>query len=298
MREITRRWFPVLASLLAVLSLAGLIIVPAASAMDGRVTDARSTDPVGEITAYYWHGLNRDPDSGGLANYMSFANQDCRWGLQDAGIKILDSGEAHNVWRNDPQTLAGMLYAALLNRPPDPGGLATYTAAIQARGLRWSITAMQSSDEFHTRLDRICAGRKSSNATVWNPHDAVVQAIRINNGASTLVAGCGVAFLINTFAPIKALAGAPRIIRLGKLAAGQAIKVAGGDCYAAYQMLSAADNTASLADYGGANNPVFVEQDTRTYWNFIGHWCETWIRVGPNAMTWSGYKADYRCILV
>jgi hypothetical protein len=88
--------------------------------------------------------------------------------------------------------------------------------------------------------------------------------------------------------------GAALIIRASKLAAGQVVKV-GGACVAAYHMLQAADATASTADYEGANNAVFLEQDTRTYWNAIGHWCETWIRIGPNAMTWTGYKADYRC---
>ena len=286
---------PVLLVLLMSAALGLSLVATPAHAMDGRVPDSRSADPAGEITAYYWHGLNRDPDPGGLANYMSFANQDCRWGVQDAGIKILDSAEAHNVWQNNPQTLAGMLYAALLNRPPDPGGLATYTAAIQQRGLRWSITAMQSSPEFHARLDRICAYRKSSNATAWNSHDAVVQAERINDGAGKLVDGCAAGIFINLAARGTLLRDVPRLVRLAKFTVGKLLKVGGGDCNSAYQMLSAADATASLADYEGANNPIFLESDTRTYWNLIGHWCETWVRVGPNAMTWTGYKADYRC---
>jgi len=64
---------------------------------------------------------------------MGFANQNCRWGVLSASFQILNSTEAHNAWHNNPQTLAGMLYAALLNRPPDPGGLQTYTAAIIQR---------------------------------------------------------------------------------------------------------------------------------------------------------------------
>ena len=87
--------------------------------MNGNVPDKRAPNVAGEITAMYWHGVNRAPDSGGFNQYMWFANQNCRWGVLSASFQILNSAEAHNVWRNNPQTLAGMLYAALLNRPPD-----------------------------------------------------------------------------------------------------------------------------------------------------------------------------------
>ena len=43
-----------------------------------------------------------------------------------------------------------MLYAALLNRSPDPGGLTAYTGAIQQHGLRWAITSMLASGEFQS----------------------------------------------------------------------------------------------------------------------------------------------------
>jgi Domain of unknown function (DUF4214) len=266
-----------------------------AMAMNGNVPDNRSATPVGEITAYYWHGLNRDPDPGGLNNYLSFANSDCRWGIQDAGIKILDSAEAHNAWHNNTQTFVGMLYSALLNRPPDPGGFNTYVNAINSHGLRWAITAMQASAEFHNRLAAICNGRPQSNATAWDSYNGMLQAIQINNGASDLVYACGVGILVNSFGKLTLLKDAARLIKLSATAAYKATKVAGGACTGAYQMLQAADDAASIADYGGANNPVFLQSDTRTYWNALGHWCETWIRIGPNAMTWNGYKADYRC---
>jgi len=286
-----------LIALLATLALSSsfvLAAVPGASAMEGEVPDSRTADPVGEISAYYWHGLNRDPDPGGLNSYVWYANKDCRWGIQSAATDILDSAEAHNVWRNNPQTLAGMLYAALLNRPPDPGGLATYTAAIAQHGLRWAITSMLASGEFQGRLGRICAGRASTNATAWNSHDAMVQAIRINNGATDLVYACGAGLLIQTFSPIGVFKGAGWIIRAARLAAGAVAHVS-GSCNAAYIMLQAADTTASLADYEGANNPVFLEADTSSYWNGYGHWCSSNIRVGPSAIQWTGYSASYRC---
>jgi hypothetical protein len=292
MGQLLRRLIIVTALALAAVSC--LIVTPAA-AFDGRVPDGRATTPDDEIRAYYWHGLDRDPDAGGFNNYMWFVNKDCRWGILDAGIKILDSAEAQHRWPSTEQKV-GALYASLLNRGPDPGGFATYMNAINQRGLRWSITSMQASDEFHSRLDRICAGRTSSNATVWNPHDATAHAIRINNGAETLVVACGVGLLINTFGKLTLLKGAARAIKRSATAAGKVAKTAGGACYGAYQMLLAADRTASLAEYESANSsPVFLEQNTRTYWNLLGRWCETWIRVGLNAMTWNGYKANYRC---
>jgi hypothetical protein len=159
------RLVPVLVVIALALALA-VARSPAAYAMNGNVPDNRPATAQGEITAYYWHGVNRDPDPGGLAQYMSFANQNCLWGVQSAGFQILNSAEAHNVWQNNPQTLAGMLYAALLNRPPDPGGLATYTSAIQQRGLAWAIASMMASDEYHTRLATICP-HPNDNAAMW-----------------------------------------------------------------------------------------------------------------------------------
>jgi hypothetical protein len=265
-----------------------------AAAVDGRVPDGRTGNPTGEVSAYYWHGLNRDPDPGGLSNYMSFVNKDCRWGILDAGLRILESAESKNRWPST-SAKAGALYASLLNRPPDPGGLNTYINAINTRGLRWSTTAMQSSSEFRNRLDRVCAGRTSTNATVWPVGDALTQAMNIHNASDKLVWSCGVGLLVNTFAPIRALKDAPAIIKRNKLAASSAYKLVGGACYGALQMLSAADDLASLADYGRANNPVFLEADQRTYTNAIGRWCEQWIRVGPAVNEWSGYKANFRC---
>ena len=103
-----------------------------ASAETSSASDNRAPTALGEITAYYEHRLNRAPDPAGLAQYMAFANKDCLWGVQSAGFQILNSAEALAAWQNNPQTLAGMLYAALLNRAPDPGGLATYTARHRA----------------------------------------------------------------------------------------------------------------------------------------------------------------------
>jgi hypothetical protein len=171
-----------------------------------------------------------------LNSYVSYADKDCRWGIQSVATDILDSGEAVSVWHDNPQTLAGMLYAALLNRPPDAGGLATYTAAIQQNGLRWAITSMLASGEYQSRLGKICAGRASTNATAWDSEDGAAQAILINNGASELVKACAAALLINTFAPIKAglFKDAGVLIKASRVAAGKVAKLS-GSCNAAWK---------------------------------------------------------------
>ena len=202
------------------------------------------------------------------------------------------------MWRNDPATLAGALYAALLNRPPDPGGLATYTRAIAVRGMRWATTMMLASGEYQQRLGHVCAGRPSTNATAYDPRGGMLQSILLHNGSGPLVKACGVELLSHVFSPTQLLAGASLAARLAMqgaaLAAKQVMKVS-GSCMAAYRILSAANDTAQLASYEGANNPVFLQIDTRTYWNWRGRWCDTTVRMGPSAVQWDKYQATYRC---
>jgi hypothetical protein len=123
----------------------------------------------------------------------------------------------------------------------------------------------------------------------------MIQAIRINDGATSLVYACGAALLINTFSPQLAFKGASLAIKAARMAAGQVLRL-NGSCFAAYQMLSAADHVAGLASYESSHSrPVFLESDTRSYWNLIGRWCTTAVRAGPNVTSWTGYKATYRC---
>ncbi|MFF5081675.1 hypothetical protein ACFY36_31890 [Actinoplanes sp. NPDC000266] len=291
MRRFPRRT----ALVVAVTVLSAFVSVPPAAAFDGRVPDSRSRTPAGELTAYYWHGLDRDPDSSGFAMYSAFAGKDCRWGLLDAGVRILDSTEAHRKWRTN-EAKAGAIYASLLNRGPRAAELKFSRAAIADHGMRWAISRVQASAEFRGRLSAICAGRKSSNAGVWAGGDAIVKAIGINNGAEDLVKACGVGLLIDTFAPIRVLYRAPLKIKAAKLAAGQVVVRTGGACIAAYRMLQAADEIATTTNYGVENNPVFVEVDTRSRWTVTGRWCDTSVRVGPAVTAWgTAHKATYRC---
>jgi len=141
-----------------VISVAVLVGLPgSAQAVDGRVPDGRSATPIGELTAYYWHGLDRDPDGLSRDNFMRQINADCRWGIIKAGFTILASGEARNRWHNNARDEAGMLYASLLNRRPSPTGLASYTSYIRNRGLSWTIGHMMSSRAYRDRLKAIGA---------------------------------------------------------------------------------------------------------------------------------------------
>ncbi len=256
--------------------------------------NGRAASPDGELTAYFIHGLGREPDPGGFENYMSFIRQDCRWGLLDAGIKLLDSEEAHNRW-GTTESKVGALYAALLNRAPDPGGFNTYVHAVNTRGMRWAITSIQSSPEFHNRFAPICNGWSQTNATLWDPQQGVLQAIAIHDAAEPLLWACGVSILTPGIGKIKLLRDASRLIKWSASAALAAAQARGGGCWSAYNSVKAADEALSIVQWEGANNPLFLQRTTREYWRYSGRWCETWIRVGPDAMTWTGYKANYRC---
>ena len=87
--------------------------------------------------------------------------------------------------------LAGMLYAALLNRAPDPGGLATYTADIEQRGLAWSTASMMASAEYHNRLAVICPN-PNDNAAMWPWHTAKSFAFnKLLHNAGSMALVCG-----------------------------------------------------------------------------------------------------------
>ena len=72
-RSRTRVFLTYVAPILFTVGLAGT--GAAAYAMDGRNPDARPATAEGEITAQYWHGLNRDPDRAGLESYMQKKGQ-------------------------------------------------------------------------------------------------------------------------------------------------------------------------------------------------------------------------------
>jgi hypothetical protein len=291
-RASRRRALALPGTILAIVCLCLTAAVGPAQAMNGNVPDNRPATGAGEITAMYWHGLNRDPDPAGFAQYMSFVNQDCRWGVLSGSFQILNSAEAHDVWNNNPQTLAGMLYAALLNRPPDPGGLAAYTAAIAQRGLPWATAAMMSSDEYNNRLNAICP-HPNDNATMyaWYNAKSFATSVLFHNAASeALVCGLGTAYSKIDY--VLKDAETP----LGQLL-GDAISVENwivdnfsldGSCGAMVAYVKA--GLAVIETIGGNQaNPVFIEFTVGGKSIITGQ-REFTIRVGPDPTHWIGYS--------
>jgi hypothetical protein len=262
-----------------------------AYAMDGRNPDSRAVSAFGEITAQYWHGLNREPDRAGLDNYLSFANTNCRWGVLDGSFKILNSGEAHRAWRDDPQTLAGMLYAALLNRPGDAGGIATYTAAVRDRGLPWATAAMMGSREYRLRLDRICAGRNET-ATMMEWHAAQEFAREgFLKKAITAATACGVTTAFKKSLEQLQRTPNPYLMSMGLIAevAGKMQLLFGldGTCGTAVANLRAFWEVGKVVD-GQRYNPVFIQWTTGSK-GLNGQRSFT-LRVGADPTHWSGFS--------
>jgi len=263
-----------------------------AMAVDGRVPDSRPGTPGGEITAIFWHGLNRDPDPSGYANYMSFVNQNCRWGVLDGSFKILNSAEAHNTWRNDPRTLAGMLYAALLNRPPDDGGLKTYSDAISQRGLEWATAAMMASSEYNRRLSGICPSRSETSAMyTWQDAQQFSRDTLIDH-AKNLAEACLLNKVVQQINQLKSVPYPPAQA-VGRIAwvTNQVISFyhLDGTCGAVVQMLLAARHVNEVIASGQGDNPVFIEWSVGNPAILTGQRAFT-IRIGPNPTSWQGFS--------
>jgi hypothetical protein len=281
-------WRHLLAALLSWVLAA--VVVLTLGAVPARASDGRSPTPEAELTALYVHGLDRQPDPGGYNNYNWFIQQDCRWGVLDASFKILNSAEAHSRWRNNPQDLAGMLYAALLDRAPDPGGLSTYTETIAQRGLPWSTSQMLASEEYNGRLGRMCAGSRSSNATMLTWYQAAdFSENTLVHNAKNLAVGCafsksvqqiarlqksknGIAFFVGTVGRLT-----NTIVSTFRL---------DGTCAAVVTYLKAAVWIGQLVTEGAADNPVFLQWDTDRPPLGVGQ-TKFNIRIGPNPTSWT-----------
>jgi hypothetical protein len=278
----------------ATLACAALLLTASpAHAMNGNVPDSRAPDAGGEITAMYWHGLNRDPDPAGLSQYMGFASQNCRWGVLSASFQILNSAEAHNAWHNNPQTLAGMLYAALLNRPPDPGGLQAYTAAITQRGLPWATASMMASPEYNTRLANICHARnETATMYTWDSAQAFAKSITRNNAFNNALLCVGakalfkIDYLKDSDTPVGEFISTSLDIEKWIV---DTFKL-DGSCGAALAFIRAAVAIYQTVN-GSQYNPVFIQYSVGGPSN-ITHQRKFTIRVGPDPAHWTGYSGS------
>ena len=269
-----------------------------ANAMSGNVPDKRAPNVAGEITAMYWHGVNRSPDSGGFNQYMWFANQNCRWGVLSASFQILNSAEAHDVWRNNPQTLAGMLYAALLNRPPDEDGLRTYTTAITQLGLPWATASMMASPEYNARLAGICPSPDET-ATMYTWQEAKTFRDTLLKLAANEGTFCFGKKAVDKVLDLRSKEDAEPTV---DNPIGEILTVAysitnkivadyklDGTCGAMKAYLMAALKVFETYRGGAGDNPVFVEYSVgkASFWT---HQKPFTVRVGPNPTSWTGYS--------
>jgi len=286
----------ILALLLAVFMTAGFVVVAVpgtASAGDGR-----SATPEGEIRAQYIHSLDRQPDQGGYDNYMWFVREDCRWGIMDASFKIANSAEAHQRWHDNPQDLAGMLYASLLDRAPDPGGLQTYTEAIRTRGLEWATASMLASPEYETRLGSLCAGRQSSSATMftWEEAQAFVDN-EILPRAKDLAIVCGATH--GTMVSLGALKGsgnfAVSFVGMSAWLANQFNSMFSIDrtCGAVAQYLLAARRINQITLQGDRYNPVFIQAESGQHRWLTTVFDDFTLRIGPDPTHWDPYSGSH-----
>lgn len=201
-----------------------------------------------------------------------------------------------------------MLYAALLNRPPDPGGLVAYTNGIRAYGLQWATASMEASREYRNRLATICNGRSSSAASMVPPDEAVsTGSAGFLSVAARLAVACGVAKFTSHVldAANDAADDSPAAAEVNAVnaAAELATSLAGTDdsCKAAVQLVRAAAKIASIAyPLHGPPSPVFIEEDMSSHWTWSHplslQWCKGAIRVGPNTANWTGYYPEWSCI--
>jgi hypothetical protein len=265
-----------------------------AAAADGRAVSAQ-----GEIRAVLYHAFDRNPDGPqpdrhSVPYYMvGVKNLGCQWGISDATFKMLTSAEAQNRWHHNAQDLAGMLYAALLDRAPDPGGLRTYTSAIQVYSLNWATRQMMGSAEYRTRLARICNASGLSAAmfdweTAWNfARNTLLDRAKVNAIA------CGQQKAVDKIVGWKDNPKPGPAILIN--ASGEIAKILQGwledSCRAAVTYVEAAASIAlHTMDGADGHNAVFIRIDTHKSW-LTGHMVTYFsIIVGPNPTQWHNFE--------
>jgi hypothetical protein len=213
--------------LVAALMLAALVL-GSLGAAPAHAADGREVNPRSELEWGYRHALGRGPDPSGWATYTREIDHDCRRGVMLASYDLLTSQEARHKWDPSPaplnETLVGAMYAALLNRAPDPGGFHTWVGVANQRGFPRAVTGVLSSPEYRDRLARICAGRKSTNATMLNGSETKQHADGLIDGASDLLLACGIQSFVKFFLPLR---GVPRQAAAVNAAARAFLQLAG-----------------------------------------------------------------------
>jgi hypothetical protein len=294
---VSRSWFSRIgrATVTAIATVA--LISPFVNVSPAQAAVGRPNNAEAEIRAYYDEFLGRPADSGGYTQYINRVYEDCRHGILASGMMIGDAAEAHGRWPS-PEAFTRAMYRALLNRDADPGGYNTYVNVIRHRGYRWAITDIQASGEFHNRLGAMCNGRRGiGNQNVVKPQLANDLAIDISNAGFTLVAACGVNQVMQMvgMGKLKKTYQATEAIKSAKFALKNFVGKS-NECKAAFKVLTIADKMIRLADTGGgAHNPVYMLENTRTDWRWNGKFCITKLGAGPSAADREVIEVTYRC---
>lgn len=287
-----------LGGLTAVALLLGLSMLAPASAL---AADGRAVSAEGEIRALYQHGLGRAASSADVQHYMrGVADLGCVRGVVDASYQIMSSREADNRWRTS-QDQAGSLYAGLLNRAPDAGGLRTVTTNISRRGLEWSTGEMMGSREYRERLARICGtpvGQLRGAMYNWETAANFAEHQLIEAAYST---GASCAFmkgvkkatgLRNNAQGVRAFVGSVGEItnRIhGRLE---------NSCGAALEFLKAAVKIFQVANpMQNQYNPVFIDIDEHRSWVTAGMVRYFTYQIGPDPTSWAEYEGKYALLI-
>lgn len=285
---------------LSLAALVALMLPLTMGASAGNGSDGRATDPRAEIVAQYVHSLDRQPTDAEIGDRMGFVKTNCDWGILDASYRLATSDEAKSRWNNNPQDLAGMLYASLLDRAPDPVGLTTYTNNIATRGLGWSTAEMLGSPEYRGRLDALCGKNRNPTATMYDWQSAAAQANYMMEVARSMAVTCNVVELIKQVVVLdfggedKESPESRQKLRSFITTTGEITnEVHGridGTCDAAVTMVEAAREIAVVIDAGGGYNPVMFYARTKEPWYYAKFLEEFRIRIGPDPVTWKEFN--------
>lgn len=269
----------------------GLVSAPAMAA------DGRADTTQGEIRAVLHHTMGRNPDGAqpdrhNVAHYQAgVKNLGCQWGVVDATFRMATSAEARRRWAHNSQDLAGMLYAALLDRAPDDGGLRAYTRAIGTYGLDWSTRQMMGSGEYRVRLAKICKAGSKLSASMYDWQTAMNYAGgRLLDDTIKMAKVCGSQKAIEKLTAFKSNAKRGRLL-VGIY--GEGARVLNGllgnnPCKATLEMTKAIAYivyTVYQTGYDG-HNPVFIQLSTSE--NLVGMQSFKY-RIGPNPTSWTAF---------
>jgi hypothetical protein len=277
--------------LMAVVFGLGFASAPAMAA-DGRANTTK-----GEIRAVLHHTMGRNPDGAqpdhhSVPHYQAGVKKlGCQWGVVESTFKMATSEEAKRRWRYNSQDLAGMLYAALLDRAPDPSGLSTNTWAINTYGLEWTTRQMLGSHEYRSRLARICGVEKlSASMYDWRTAESYVYG-RMLDDTLKKAKVCGSQKVINKLTDFKENVKKLRAA-VGVMGEGAQLLngLLGNDpCKATAEMMKAMAHVAYIVHMTGydGNNPVFIQLSYSTDWTGMQKFT---YRIGSNPTSWTAYS--------